>query len=78
MGTSELIKAKIKKDGGFDKNSDNITAEGFYKVMSYAKDKAKETLDDYGCGRNPRAPRDPRQYTRSAPTVTLPPSAKRI
>jgi ATP-dependent helicase/nuclease subunit B len=56
LGASELIKAKIKKDGGFDKNSDNITAEGFYKVMDYAKGKAKETLDAMDAGEIPVRP----------------------
>ncbi len=56
LGASELIKAKIKKDGGFDKNSDNITAEGFHKVMNYAKGRAKETLDDMDAGEIPVRP----------------------
>ncbi len=56
LGASSLINAKIKKNGDFDKNSDNISEKGFEKLMLYAKDKASEMLDKMDSGQAPVIP----------------------
>ena len=56
LGVSELLCAKVKKDGDFDKNSDNISPEGFKRVLNYAKGKAEETLSAMDAGEIPVRP----------------------
>jgi len=56
LGVSSLINATVKKDGSFNKNSDNISSDGFLKVLSYAKDKAKQTLTAMDAGEIPVRP----------------------
>ncbi len=56
LGVSSIINAKTKKDGNFDKNSDNISENGFNTLMRYAKDKASETLHKIDSGQAPVVP----------------------
>ncbi len=56
LGFSKLINAKRKKDGDFDKNSDNISKEGFEHVLCYAKNKAKDILKSMDQGEIPVRP----------------------
>ena len=56
LGASGLINANVKKDGAFYNSSDNISAEGFYKVMNFAKEKARQTLEAMDAGEIPVRP----------------------
>ena len=62
LGASGLINAKVKKDGAFDSYSDNISAKGFYKVMSVVCQKPRKGNARFdGRGRDTRAARDRRE-----------------
>lgn len=56
LGKSSLIKASYKKDGSFNKTSDNINKEGFYKILSHSKKVATDMLNGIDRGDIPVSP----------------------
>jgi ATP-dependent helicase/nuclease subunit B len=56
LGKSSLIKASYKKDGSFNKNSDNINKEGFYKILNHSKKVATDMLNSIDRGEIPVSP----------------------
>ena len=56
QGSSTLIKASLKKDGSFKQYQDNISKNGFKKVLHHSRNTAKDLLNNIDSGLIPVFP----------------------